>query len=101
MARVDNLRMDLERSGVDFLDRYVRIQHFMMLRDSLRFREEFDRQVFQGFKGSIDSTIQESVDWLVRENMKLWNGTVEEFHRDAVRDARDRDAIGRVGRGSA
>jgi hypothetical protein len=83
---------------VDFLDRYVRIQHFMMLRDSLRFREEFDRQVFQGFKGSIDSTIQESVDWLVRENMKLWNGTVEEFHRDAQRDARDRDVIGRVGR---
>ena len=98
VIRVDNLMMDLERRGVDFLDRYVRIQHFMMLRDSLRFREEFDRQVFQGFKGSIDSTIQESVDWLVRENMKLWNGTVEEFHRDAARDARDREVIGRVGR---
>jgi len=98
VMRVDNLMMDLERRGVDFLDRYVRIQHFMMLRDSLRFREEFDRQVFQGFKGSIDSTIQESVDWLVRENMKLWNGTVEEFHRDAARDARDREVIGRVGR---
>ena len=98
VSRVDNLMMDLERRGVDFLDRYVRIQHVFMLRDSLRFREEFDRQVFQGFKGSIDSTIQESVDWLVRENMKLWNGTVEEFHRDAVRDARDRDVIGRVGR---
>ena len=77
VMRVDNLMMDLERRGVDFLDRYVRIQHVFMLRDSLRFREEFDRQVFQGFKGSIDSTIQESVDWLVRENMKLWNGTVE------------------------
>ena len=98
VARVDNLMMDLERRGVDFLDRYVRIQHIMMLRNSLRFREEFHRQVFQGFKGSIDSTIQESVDWLVRENMKLWNGTVEEFHRDAQRDARDRDVIGRVGR---
>ena len=98
VMRVDNLMMDLERRGVDFLDRYVRIQHFMMLRDSLRFREEFDRQVFQGFKGSIDSTIQESVDWLVRENMKLWNGTVEEFHRDAAREARDGEVIGRVGR---
>ncbi len=98
VARVDNLMMDLERRGVDFLDRYVRIQHVMLLRDSLRFREEFDRQVFQGFKGSIDATIQESVDWLIRENMKLWNSTVEEFHREATRDARDRDVIGRVGR---
>src|SRR5436190_353614 len=98
VARIDNLMMDLERRGVDFLDRYVRIQHIMLLRDSLRFRDEFDRQVFQGLKGSIDATIQESVDWLVRENMKLWNGTVEEFHRGAQRDSRDQEVIGRVGR---
>ncbi|HEX6179023.1 MAG TPA: hypothetical protein VF057_11740, partial [Thermoanaerobaculia bacterium] len=96
--RIDNLMMDLERRGVDFLDRYVRIQHVMMLRDSLRFREEFDRQVFQGFKGNVDTTIQESVDWLVKENMKLWTGTVDDFHRGAHRDARDEEIVGRVGR---
>ncbi len=98
VVRIDNLLMDFERRGVDFLDRYVRIQHIMLLRDSLRFREEFDRQVFAGFKGTIDATIQESVDWLVRENMKLWNSTVEEFHRGAARDLRDQEVIGRVGR---
>src|SRR5688572_13214649 len=79
VVRIDNLLMDLERRGLDFLDRYVRIQHVMLLRDSLRFREEFDRQVFQGFKGNVDTTIQESVDWLVKENMKLWAGTVDDF----------------------
>jgi small GTP-binding protein len=98
VIRIDNLMMDLERRGVDFLDRYVRLQHVMMLRDSSRFREEFERQVFQGWKGSIDTTIQESVDWLVRENMKLWNGTVETFHRETRDDARDPEVIGRVGR---
>jgi small GTP-binding protein len=96
--RIDNLLMDLERRGLDFLDRYVRIQHVMMLRDASRFREEFERQVFQGWKGSIDSTIQEAVDWLVRENMKLWNGTVEAFHRRAEADAKNDEVIGRVGR---
>jgi small GTP-binding protein len=98
IVRIDNLLMDLERRGIDFLDRYVRIQHIMLLRDSLRFREEFDRQVFMGFKGNVDATIHESVDWLVRENMKLWNSTVDEFHRTAARDARDKEIIGRVGR---
>ena len=39
------------------------------------------------------------IDWLVRENMKLWDGTVEEFHRSAQRDSRDKEVIGRVGRG--
>ncbi|HVS33413.1 MAG TPA: dynamin family protein [Thermoanaerobaculia bacterium] len=98
VMRIDNLMMDLERRGIDFLDRYVRLQHIMLLRDSLRFREEFERQVFQGFKGNIDTTIQESVDWLVKENLKLWNGTVEAFHRSAASDARDSEIVGRVGR---
>ncbi|HUP45214.1 MAG TPA: dynamin family protein [Thermoanaerobaculia bacterium] len=98
VIRIDNLMMDLERRGVDFLDRYVRIQHIMLLRDSLRFREEFDRQVFQGFKGNIDTTIQESVDWLVKENMKLWNSTVDAFRLGAQKDAQDEEIVGRVGR---
>jgi hypothetical protein len=98
VVRIDNLLMDLERRGLDFLDRYVRIQHVMMLRDASRFREEFERQVFQGWKGSIDSTIQEAVDWLVKENMKLWNGTIDAFHRRAEADARNDEIVGRVGR---
>jgi small GTP-binding protein len=98
VLRIDNLLLDLERRGLDFLDRYVRIQHVMLLRDSLRFKEEFERQVFQGWKGNIDSTIQEAVDWLVKENMKLWNGTVDAFHRGAEADAKNEAVIGRVGR---
>lgn len=98
VVRIDNLLMDLERRGLDFLDRYVRIQHVMLLRDASRFREEFERQVFQGWKVNIDTTIQEAVDWLVRENMKLWNGTVDSFHRRAEQDAKNDEIIGRVGR---
>lgn len=98
VVRIDNLLMDLERRGLDFLDRYVRIQHIMLMRDALRFREEFERQVFQGWKGTIDSTIQEAVDWLVRENMKLWSGTVDAFQRRAEADTRNEEVIGRVGR---
>jgi small GTP-binding protein len=98
VVRIDNLMMDMERRGIDFLDNYVRIQHIMLMRDALRFREEFERQVFQGWKGNIDSTIQEAVDWLVKENMKLWSTTVEQFHRRAEQDARNEEIIGRVGR---
>ncbi len=98
VLRIDNLLMDLERRGLDFLDRYVRIQHVMMLRDASRFREEFERQVFQGWKGNIDTTIQEAVDWLVKENMKLWTATVDAFQRRAEQDARNEEIVGRVGR---
>lgn len=80
-TRIDNLILELEKRGVDFLDRYVRINHIMLLRDAARFKEEFQRQVFHDWEGSIDRTIQESVDWLVGQNMKLWESTVETFQR--------------------
>ncbi|MBW3670224.1 MAG: dynamin family protein [Acidobacteria bacterium] len=80
-TRIDNLILELEKRGVDFLDRYVRINHIMLLRDAARFREEFQRQVFHDWEGSIDRTIQESVDWLVGQNLKLWESTVETFQR--------------------
>ena len=96
--RIDNLMMELERRGVDFLDRYIRIGHVMLLRNATRFREEFERQVFQQWEGSIDRTIQESVDWLVKENMKLWGGTVDAFQSRSELEVSSPDLVGRVGR---
>jgi len=101
ITRIDNLVMELERRGVDFLDRYIRIGHIMILRDASRFREEFERQVFYDWEGSIDRTIQESVDWLVKENMKLWNDTVEDFHRRTGVETIQQDLVGKVGRSFA
>jgi len=98
VIRIDNLMMELERKGVEFLDRYIRIGHIMLLRDGAKFREEFQRQVFHDWEGSIDRTIQESVDWLVRENMKLWNTTVEAFHRKSELESASPDLVGKVGR---
>lgn len=96
-VRIDNMLMELERRGIDFLDRYVRINHVMLLRDASRFRDEFQRQVFHDWDRSIDRTIQESVDWLVKENMKLWRDTVEEFHRRSRLET-EQNLIGTAGR---
>ncbi|MFN2239407.1 MAG: dynamin family protein [Thermoanaerobaculia bacterium] len=97
ILRIGTMMMELERRGVDFIDRYVRIQHVMMLRDAGRFRDEFERQVFQDWEGSVDRTLQESVDWLVRENMKLWRDTVESFQSQADSVAQQ-NLIGTAGR---
>lgn len=94
--RVDNLLLELERRGLDFLERTIRIGNILLLRDAARFREEFERQVFLDWQGSVDRTVQESVDWLVKENMKLWRDTVEEFHRSG--DSHGETLIGKVGR---
>lgn len=97
-TRIDNLILELERRGVDFLDRYVRINHIMLLRDPSRFREEFQRQVFHDWEGSIDRTIQESVDWLVSQNMKLWDATVDAFQRKSELEAAPSELANVAGR---
>lgn len=98
ITRIDNLMMELERRGVDFLDRMIRITHIMLLRDAARFRDEFERQVFYDFETSVDKTIQESVDWLVKGNMRLWRDTVDEFQRRTDVEMMRGDIVGRVGR---
>ncbi|HUF16931.1 MAG TPA: dynamin family protein, partial [Thermoanaerobaculia bacterium] len=98
IARIDNLMMEMERRGVDFLDRYIRIGHIMLLRDAAKFREEFERQVFHDWESSVDRTIQESVDWLVKSNMRLWRDTVEEFHRRSDIESLSGELIGKVGK---
>jgi small GTP-binding protein len=98
VTRIDNLMMELERRGVDFLDRMIRITHVMLLRDAARFREEFERQVFYDWETSVDKTIQESVDWLVKGNMRLWRDTVEEFQRRADIETMNAEIVGKVGR---
>lgn len=97
--RLDNRMLELERRGVDFLDRYVRLGHIRLLRDPLKFREEFERQVFHDWAGSVDRTVQESVDWLVKNNMRLWNETVGASLGDPRNlAAQSEDLVGRVGR---
>jgi small GTP-binding protein len=99
VMRIDNLMVELERRGVDFLDRYIRINHLMLLRDALKFRDEFERQVFHDWQGSIDRTIQESVDWLVRQNMRLWNDTVgASLSGQSELHAPSEELVGKVGR---
>jgi small GTP-binding protein len=97
-TRVDNLMLELQDRGTDFLERYIRVTHIMLLRDTLRFKEEFQRQVFHDWEGSVDRTIQEGVDWLVKQNMRLWNDTVGRVL--AAEDkplSRSEGVVGRVG----
>ena len=57
----------------------------------------FDPAIFKSHNAAEVNDF-DATDWLVKENMKLWTGTVDEFHRNAQNDARDAEIVGRVGR---
>jgi hypothetical protein len=97
ILQVDALVVDFRERGEDFLDRSMRVRNLNTLRSETRFREEFEREVLEGWRKKLDETINESVDWLVRNNMKLWNDTLEYFNTQVRKADYDAQIIGRVG----
>ncbi|MEM1271404.1 MAG: dynamin family protein, partial [Bacteroidota bacterium] len=75
LAEVDNLLLEMERRGVQFLDDNIRIGKLQTLRDKDKFKEEFNRQVVRDHERQIEKRIDDAVDWLIQEVFGLWNWT--------------------------
>lgn len=97
ILKVDAQVVELRERGVDFLDRNMRMRNFNLLRSETRFREEFEREVIAEWQSKLDQIVDESVDWLVRNNMKLWNDTLEYFNSQIRKTQYDEQIVGRVG----
>ena len=97
ILQVDKLVVELRDRGVDFLDSRVRLRHVGLLRSETRFREEFERDVLARWQSELDRTLDESVDWLVRANMRLWNDTLDYFNTQVRKNEYDSQIIGRIG----
>jgi small GTP-binding protein len=95
--RVDAHVVELRDRGVDFLDRHMRLKEFKLLRSEALFRDEFEREVLAGWKRDLEQTLNESVDWLVRNNMRLWNDTLEYFNSQVRKADYEAHVVGRVG----
>lgn len=97
ILQIDALIVEFRDRGIDFLDRSMRVRNINLLRSEVKFREEFEREVLEDWRGKLDRTVNESVDWLVRSNMKLWNDTLEYFNTQVRKAQYDSQIVGRVG----
>ncbi len=97
ILRVGALVVELRDRGVDFLDRYMRIKHLKLLRSETQLRETFEREVMSEWKSKLEVTLNESVDWLVRQNMKLWHDTLDYFNTQVRKSEYDEQIVGRIG----
>ena len=79
VTEVDNLLLQMEKRGVQFLDDTIRISRVQMLRDRDLFKEEFARQVVQDTDKQIEAQVTQAVDGLLKQALALWNRTLNEF----------------------
>jgi small GTP-binding protein len=95
--KVDALVVELRDRGVDFLDRHVRLSHLKLLRSETAFRDAFEREVLAGWQAELARAVDESVDWIVRANAKLWGDTLDYFNAQVRKGEFEERALGRVG----
>ncbi len=92
VTEVDNLLLQMEKRGVQFLDDTIRISRVQMLRDRDLFKEEFARQVVQDTDKQIEAQVTQAVDGLLKQALVLWNRTLNEFAERVRRVAGASDA---------
>ncbi len=79
VAEVDNLLLQMERRGVQFLDDTIRIGRLGLLRDRDAFKEEFARQVVRDTDRQIENRVTDAVDWLLKHALASWSRTLSTF----------------------
>jgi small GTP-binding protein len=97
ILRVDALVIELRDRGVDFLEQNMRLRQLKLLRSETMFREAFEREVLSEWKNRLEQTLNESVDWLVRQNMKLWHDTLEYFNTQVRKSEYNDQIVGSIG----
>ncbi|MFQ5598952.1 MAG: dynamin family protein [Candidatus Krumholzibacteriia bacterium] len=88
-SQITNILWQLERRGDRFFDELVRLANIMRLRNKDIVENRFRVEVVADTPQKIESEIQALIDWLVRQNLVMWEkaDTTLESRRAALHEA--------------
>src|SRR5207237_81082 len=89
MASVDNVLLEMERRGQDFVDDTMRIGRMFDLLNRSRVQEGFERQVVADAPQQIEKRVNDLVDWLVESDYRQWQ-RISRHLADRRREFRER-----------
>ncbi len=85
LTDVRNALYDVERRGRNWFDDNVRIGNVMFLRNKDAVENRFRNEVVADTPRRIEEVVHQMVDWMVRNNMKLWNAALGELQAHSER----------------
>ncbi len=94
LTEVDNLLLEMERRGVQFLNDTIRVSKLGLLRDRDKFKEEFNRQVVRNAEWRIEEQMGSAVDDLLRQVLSLWNQAYTHVAEQARRVTAEKASAG-------
>ena len=85
LTDVRNALYDVERRGRNWFDDNVRIGNIRFLRNKDAVENRFRNDVVADVPRRIEEVVHQMVDWMVRNNMKLWNAALGELQAHTER----------------
>src|SRR5262249_39118172 len=72
LRQIDTIIYETRDRGDAFFERHIRIGKVLDLMRAERFRQAFEQEVVADLSGRIDAAVQELIDWMVSQELKLW-----------------------------
>jgi len=92
ITEIYDLLREFERRGLNFLEQKITLGSFNTIRDAERFKTLFDKEVVADLKDRVDDAMHSGVDWLIRENISLYEKSLK-FLNERVDTQRYKDKV--------
>jgi small GTP-binding protein len=96
LTRIENIIHRMNQRGNEFFDETIRIGRVFDLLNPDKIRAMFERSVVGDSEASIDKSIDELIDWMVEQDLRVWEAVNEYIDRRRLNKYAD-DLIGEVG----
>jgi small GTP-binding protein len=97
ILEIDNVILEMEKRGRNWVDDNVKFTNMGMLRSSERFRARFKDDVIKDYETRIDDVLNKAVDWFMKKYLKVWQDTTEYFSDQAAKRPHE-GMVGKVGK---
>lgn len=96
LTKVENIIHRMNQRGDQFFEETIRIGRVFDLMNSDRIKGEFESKVVGDTERAIDETIDELIDWMVEQDLRVWEAVNEYVDRRRLNKYAE-DLIGEVG----
>ena len=96
LTRIENIIHRMNSRGDEFFEETIRIGRVFDLMRPEKIREEFERKVVGDTERAIDTSIDELIDWMVEQDLRVWEAVNEYIDRRRLNKYAD-ELIGEVG----
>jgi hypothetical protein len=96
LTRVENIIARMLQRGDAFFEETIRLGRVFDLLNKDKIRGEFERQVVAGTEQQIDAVVDELIDWMVDQDLKIWKSVTDYIDRRRLTQYEE-GLIGEVG----